>query len=1806
MKCLYWFWLGTLCFITTPWSGAAPERRLLSGHLPRSARQQALAVGLESTNRLNLTIGLPLRNQQELNTLLRELYDPASPNFHHYLSPKTFAENFGPSEADYQLVAKFARSTGFTITSTHEGRMILEASAKAGDVEKAFRVRLRTYPHPTEYRRYFAPDSEPSVQADIPILDISGLDNYLEPSPQANIVPLEDLQKAQAEDWTGSGIHGTFLPSDIRTAYASDVTADGTGQSVGLLEFDGFYAADIHYYEKLAGLRRTTLREVALPGFSGPGKNNGEVSLDVEMAIAMAPGLSSIIVYEAPQIGSFSGQFNSLLLRMAEDDAAAQLSSSWNPPSGPSLTRDQIFQQMAAQGQTFFQASGDDGAYTNGVHQRADNPYVTIVGGTSLQLWDWWGLNYSESVWNEGTSNRVSGGGISTSYLTPSWQRTIDMSGNGGSTNYRNSPDVAMLADGIYVTYNNGTQGAAGGTSAAAPLWAGFMALVNQQAAENGLPNVGFLNPAIYAIGQGANYPACFHDITSGANTTAASPNQFYATTGYDLCTGWGTPVGQSLIDVLTTGRATLVITPGNGFAATGMERGPFTNSEEIFSLANAGWMPVQWAVGNVPAWLSVSIRRETLPPNQAAIEVTISLNYTATRLGPGHYSANLNFTNVTEGTLQSFPLTLQIWQLGSLQVSLSPETAVQAGAQWRVDGGPWQSSGVTLSGITTGDHTVDFLPVANWDTPSIQTVSISGLETNSVTGVYNQQAGSLTVTLLPTDVVAGGAHWQVDGGTWMNSGDTAMGLLATNHTITFSTMPGWVTPPEQSISIGGNLLITTSGIYNELYHFTTIAGLPGNVGSQDGTPALFSSPQGIAVDVKGNVFVADTGNNTIRMLTQQGTNWTVTTVAGLAGYTGSVDGDNEAAQFNTPLSLATDAAGNVYVSDNGNNTIRCLTLSGTNWTVSSIAGLAGNQWLADGTGSAARFESPGGIAIDGSGNLWEADLTIHEALRYIERDYIGWTVSTFRALYNTVSFSSPYGLAIIPGAGTFVAEAGANDIATMRDVWTPYYGVQHTKTVVCGSGAAGSTDGSATEAQFFSPKGIAGDLAGNLYVADTGNHTIRKLLPISVAASSFPTYNTMTIGGVPLSPGSEDGIAKAAHFNFPSALTVDTNGNLFIADTGNHTIRMGSSLLRSVQIEANPSNSDIQAAHFQVDGGAWIAVGSMLRLPPGDHSVAFENVPGWLTPTNQTITLGSNQVVTGFYVAQLGELQLTLGPSNAVAAGAQWQLDGGAWQKSGATLTSQFGPHQLAFMNIAGWEAPTNQNVVISATTNALFLAYTAVDSNNPSLFITSPKPEQKWTNQTLTLSGSATDNVGVVSVYYQLNGGDWIQATGTTQWQSTSIALAPGTVTAKAYAIDKGGNYSKTNTVHFSNAPTAPLTITVSGNGTISPNLNGQSLVIGRSYALTAKPAKGSIFSYWAGDLSSPSPAIKFTVQTNTVVQANFVPCPFLPIAGTYNGLFYSTNGVTQPSSGFFSAQLSGDGTFSGNLRIEGSTYGFSSHFSALGTSSNYISRSFNPIALQLQLDLANGTGMTGELITPDWKAHLTAQRCPFSKTLPAPEQGKYTLRIPAGKFPYYLPGGDGVGAATVDALGNVKFTGTLGDGSVVSQTAMLSQEGQWPLYINLYSGHGAILGWLAFTNTPTLDLVGDLTWMKWPQVSTLVYPYGFSLQRKVEGSAYHFTKDQPLLDFNQGQIRLAGGNLSASFTNLVSFGGKNVVTNLSSNAASLSIATNSGLFQGKIVNPATRKSISFSGAILQKQNAGYGFFMGTNEVGQIYFGE
>ncbi len=648
---------------------AAPGWKTLNGHVPSSVRRLTANGRLPGTNELRLAIGLPLRDAAGLDEFLRQLADPASPNYKKYLTPEEFTARFGPTKSDYAMVEEFARTNGLRITATHANRLLLDVAGSVTVVEKTFHIVLRTYRHPREARNFFAPEAEPTVDAALPVADIQGLSDYSLPQPKLVKKNLTGI----APKYSSAPDGFSFFGDDFRAAYVPGTTLNGAGQTVGLLQFDGFYSSDIAAYATAAGGGRTNIaiQTVLLDGYGGGINNangNAEVSLDIEMSIAMAPGLAKIIVFEGNPNNLIP---NDVLNAMAASNTVKNLSSSWGWSGGPSTTTDNIFKTMAAQGQSYFNATGDSDAFPPGYLDNSANvttpsgsPYITQVGGTLLTTPGGGGAYSAEAVWNR--NNGIgSSGGVSIYYSIPSWQQGINtFLTNGGSTTFRNVPDVALTAEYCYVKYGNGSSGSFGGTSCAAPLWAGFMALVNQQATTNGQASAGFINPAIYELANESIYNSVFHDTTAGNNTWTSSPTAFYAVPNYDLCTGLGSPNGTNLINALLNPDQFIVVS-NYGFSAAGIVTGSntpiaqiFNLTTQTFNLTNVGVSPLSWTLINTSSWLNVSSVGGTLAAG-GNDSVVVGLNNVASNLNVGIYSANLWFSNATSGVGHSRFFTL-------------------------------------------------------------------------------------------------------------------------------------------------------------------------------------------------------------------------------------------------------------------------------------------------------------------------------------------------------------------------------------------------------------------------------------------------------------------------------------------------------------------------------------------------------------------------------------------------------------------------------------------------------------------------------------------------------------------------------------------------------------------------------------------------------------------------------------------------------------------------------------------------------------------------------------------------------------------------------------------------------------------------------------------------------------------------------------------------------------------------------------------------------------------------------------------
>ena len=327
------------------------------------------------------------------------------------------------------------------------------------------------------------------------------------------------------------------------------------------------------------------------------------------------------------------------------------------------------------------------------------------------------------------------------------------------------------------------------------------------------------------------------------------------------------------------------------------------------------------------------------------------------------------------------------------------------------------------------------------------------------------------------------------------------------------------------------------------------------------------------------------------------------------------------------------------------------------------------------------------------------------------------------------------------------------------------------------------------------------------------------------------------------------------------------------------------------------------------------------------------------------------------------------------------------------------------------------------------------------------------------------------------------------------------------------------------------------------------------------------------------------------------------FAATKGAYNGLFYNTNAVGASSAGYFSAVITDKGAFTAKLSQGGRTYSFSGRFDATGRSTNGLARSGGtPLIVSLQLDPA-GDQIRGHIKGASFAAELLAAHSVYGASSRCPQAGSYTLVIPGNLPGTVSPGGDSIGAVRVDALGNIQWTGTLADGTKVTQKSAISKEGVWPLYASLYNGSGCVLGWVQFANETSSDLGGKVLWIKPLGAVSKTYIGGFTNAVNAAGSSYNSVAAAKALSMSAGQFVLSGAGLAQPITNSVTLASDNKVLMPSGSKYTLKLNATSGLFLGTVLNPQTQQKMTFQGVVQRKGNYGAGFFLNSNLSGEVY---
>jgi len=560
------------------------------------------------------------------------------------------------------------------------------------------------------------------------------------------------------------------------------------------------------------------------------------------------------------------------------------------------------------------------------------------------------------------------------------------------------------------------------------------------------------------------------------------------------------------------------------------------------------------------------------------------------------------------------------------------------------------------------------------------------------------------------------------------------------------------------------------------------------------------------------------------------------------------------------------------------------------------------------------------------------------------------------------------------------------------------------------------------------------------------------------------------------------------------------------------------------------------------------------------------------------------------------------------------------------APLSYQWLKDSLPLANGVGIFGATSNTLTIGNLTTADQGTYSVIVSNtfgdslsssNASLLvvipnlavnITSPAQDAQVSNALAVVTGTASDNVGVPTVYYQLNNGSGntaVTTNGGTNWNA-SVTLAPGTNLFSAYCQDDSGNASPTNSLRLIYVPTAPLTVLVAGQGTVSPDLNGQYLALGSTYTLTAIPTNGYVFSNWTGSVFSSAAVLTFIMQSNLVLQANFVPGIFAPTKGTYNGLFKPLTGISPTNSGLFTLSMSSKGLFTAKARSGAGQASFIGQFlnGAAMTMGIPPGKDLATLALHLQLGgTIQGTEwVTGTLSDESSSAAVFAYLSGKSPQVPFRGRTSYTLAIPPGTNAASSPGGWGALTANLDDKGRFALAGTLGDGSKISQSTLITPGGDLPLFIPLNRGKGMLMGWLQFAGDAPQG--NDLIWTKSASLPRQrYYPNGFTLKTSVSGSTYtRPVAANNALPLTNALFVLSGGNLPARLTNVLELVKNKAV--LAANPDSLTLRLNpaDGTFSGSFMPPGTQTKSALTGVVLQSMNMAVGVFLGKDQSGEV----
>jgi hypothetical protein len=935
------------------------------------------------------------------------------------------------------------------------------------------------------------------------------------------------------------------------------------------------------------------------------------------------------------------------------------------------------------------------------------------------------------------------------------------------------------------------------------------------------------LSPA-GAVTAGAQWQVDGNGTWQSSGATVSNLAAGNHTVAFKAASGYTTPAGQTVAvlsnqTISANGSYAVALLP-TAVMATPVPGSTLSGSSQTFTW-NAGtqaweyWLSVGSTLGGTNyfyASTGTALKQAVtgLPTNGSPIYVRLWSS-----LDSGWVYTDYTYTAAGTSTL------------GALTVALSPAGAVSAGAQWQADtSGVWQNSGATVSSLSAGNHTVTFKAASGYTAPASQTVTIVANQTITANGTYVVAApGSLSVALSPAGAVTAGAQWQVDGGAWQNTGATVSSLSAGNHTVTFKAASGYTTPASQTVIVLSNQTINTSGTY-------AVAPLP---------TAVMATP------VPGSTLTGNAQTFTWNAGTQAWEYWL---------SVGSTPGGTNFFCASTGTALKQAVTG--------------LPTNGSPIYVRLWSSLASGWVYTDYTYTAAGTSSLGALTVAlspagavSAGAQWQADSSgIWQTS--------GATVSSLAAGNHTVTFKAASGYTApasqtvtvianqsITANGTYVVAApGSLSVAlspagalTAGAQWqVDGNGTWQNSGATVSNLAAGNHSVTFKAATgYTTPASQAVAVLSNQTITANATYSAAPL-PTAVMATPVPgstlTGNAQTFtwnAGTQaweywLSVGSTPGGSNYFYASTGSALRqtvtgLPTNGSpIYVRlwsslDSGwvytDYTYTAaGTSSLGALTVALSPAGAVSAGAQWQLDSGSWQTSGATISsLSAGNHTLAFKAVNGYTAPTSQTVTVIANQTITPnctYVAAAPGSLSVALSPAGAVSAGAQWQVDGGAWQTSGATVSSlSAGNHTVTFKAASGYTVPPSQTVTV-VSNQTLSASGTYVAGVSPIAVMSLPAPGSTLTGgsaQTFTWNGGSEAMEYWLYVGSKLGGADFFNgSTGAGLKQTTYTPTNGSTIYVRLWTSVASG------WVYNDYTYTAPTVSTV-GGATISTGLGG-----------------------------------------------------------------------------------------------------------------------------------------------------------------------------------------------------------------------------------------------------------------------------------------------------------------------------------------------------------------------------------------------